>query len=92
MRLSNQTTGGPAMRRPAITGTGHANATDAVPVLRCDGIVARERTYAPRSILEEHVHEYAARPPDFVHLAYSLSVDRRGIIDHSFSRGLTNRA
>lgn len=53
------------MRRPAITGTGHANATDAVPVLRCDGIVARERTYAPRSILEEHVHEYAARPTGF---------------------------
>jgi AraC family transcriptional regulator len=59
MRLSNQTTGGPAMRRPAITGTGHANGTDAVPMHRYDGIVARERTYAPRSSLEEHVHEYA---------------------------------
>jgi AraC family transcriptional regulator len=47
------------MRRPAITGTGRANGADAVPMLRCDGIVARERTYAPRSILEEHVHEHA---------------------------------
>jgi AraC family transcriptional regulator len=48
------------MRRAAITGTGPATRCDPPPVLRSDGLVARERTYAPASILDEHVHEYAA--------------------------------
>jgi AraC family transcriptional regulator len=46
------------MHRGAITAC-NANGSGEPSVLRGDGIVARERTYAPRSILEEHVHGYA---------------------------------
>lgn len=47
------------MRGLAITGTSRSNRAAAMPILRSDGIVARERNYAPRSILEKHIHEYA---------------------------------
>lgn len=47
------------MREIAISQTSGTSRRGSFPALRTDGIVARERTYAPGSVLEEHVHEYA---------------------------------